>query len=62
MELSEFLTQTQAEVQAEIDDRLRDSGEAYPYPESVFAEIVMQHMAEIGMTYEPHVLHYSAKV
>lgn len=62
MELLEFLRQTQAEVQAEIGDRLSASGEAYPYPESVFAEIVMQHMADIGMTFEPTPLHYSAKV
>ncbi|OGT88477.1 MAG: abortive phage infection protein [Gammaproteobacteria bacterium RIFOXYA12_FULL_61_12] len=62
MELEEFLRQTQAEVQAEIGERLGASGEAYPYPESVFAEIVMQHMSEIGMTFEPEVCHYSAKV
>lgn len=62
MELQEFLRQTQAEVQAEIGERLGASGEAYPYPESVFAEIVMQHMSEIGMTFEPEVCHYSAKV
>lgn len=62
MELDDFLHQTQAEVQAEIGERLGASGEAYPYPESVFAEIVMQHMSEIGMTFEPEVCHYSAKV
>ncbi len=62
MELEEFLRQTQAEVQAEIGERLGASGEAYPYPESVFAEIVMQHMSEIGMTFEFEVCHYSARV
>lgn len=62
MELEEFLRQTQAEVQAEIGDRLGQSGEAYPYPESVFAEIVMQHMSDVGMTFEPEVCHYEAKV
>lgn len=62
MELEDFLRQTQAEVQSEIGERLGDSGEAYPYPESVFAEIVMQHMCEIGMTFEPEVCHYSAKI
>jgi len=55
MELEDFLRQTQDEVQAEIDGRLGDSGEAYPYPESVFSEIVMQHMSDIGMTFEPEV-------
>lgn len=62
MELEDFLRQTQAEVQTEIGDRLGASGEAYPYPESVFAEVVMQHMSEIGMTFEPEVCHYSAKI
>ena len=62
MELLEFLRETQAQVKAEIRDRLGASGQAYPYPESVFAEIVMQHMSEIGMTFEPEVCHYSAKV
>lgn len=62
MELEEFLRQTQAEVQAEIGERLGASGEAYPYPQSVFAEIVMQHMSEVGMTFEPEVCHYSATI
>jgi hypothetical protein len=61
MELEDFLRQTQAEVQAEIGERLGAEGGAYPYPESVFAEVVMQHMSEIGMTFEPEVCHYSAR-
>ena len=61
MELEDFLRQTQAEVQAEIGERLSSPG-AYPYPEMVFAEVVMQHMSEIGMTFDPEVCHYSAKV
>lgn len=70
MDLEDFLRQTQAEVQAEIDDRLESSGgggkpdgsSAYPYPETVFAEVVMKHMSEIGMTFEPEVCHYRAQV
>lgn len=62
MELVDFLRQTQAEVRAEIADRMGESGGDYPYPESVFAEVVMQHMAEIGMTFEPNVCHFSAQV
>jgi hypothetical protein len=61
MELADFLRQTQAEVRAEIGGRLSQGESAYPYPELVFAEVVMQHMAEIGMTFEPVVCHYSAK-
>jgi hypothetical protein len=67
MELVEFLHQTQAEVRGEIAERIAASGgnggaPPYPFPESVFAEIVMQHMAEIGMTFEPQTCHYSAKI
>lgn len=62
MELIEFFRQTQQEVKAEIDDRLASPGNSYPFPESVFSEIVMQHMSEIGMTFEPVVCHYTAKM
>ncbi|GAB6059123.1 AIPR family protein [Desulfonatronum parangueonense] len=62
MELIDFLAQTQAEVRSEIGERLGSSEETYPYPESVFAEVVMQHMSEIGMTFDPVVCHYTAKV
>jgi hypothetical protein len=62
MELEEFLLQMQNEVRTEIEDRMRSPDRSYPYPESVFSEIVMQHMADNGMTFEPEVCHYSAKV
>jgi hypothetical protein len=63
MDLSEFLRQTQAEVRAEIAARMSTSGSAYPYPESVFAEIVTQHMVEVGMTFdEPVICHFERTV
>jgi hypothetical protein len=62
MELEDFLRQTQAETKLQIADRLSTSGSSYPYPESVFAEVVMQHMFEVGMTFEPEVCHYASKV
>lgn len=62
MELVDFLRQTQAEVRSEIGERLGSPGNGYPYPETVFAEVVMQHMSQIGMTFDPQVCHYSAKV
>lgn len=62
MELIDFLYQTQSEVKVEIEQRLSDSTAEYPYPESVFSEIVMDHMSEIGMTFEPEICHYTAKV
>lgn len=62
MDLQEFLKETQTDVRAQVGDRMGTSGTDYPYPELVFAEIVAQHMSEIGMTFEPVVCHYSAKV
>lgn len=62
MELNEFLAQIRAEVQDEISERMTTSGTAYPYPELVFSEIVMKHMEDVGMTYEPQVCHYDSKV
>lgn len=62
MELDEFFRQTKAEVDSQIGERMNALDQPYPYPESVFCEIVMQHMSEIGMTFEPQVCHYSAKV
>lgn len=62
MDLQEFLKETQTDVRAQVGDRMGSPGTDYPYPELVFAEIVAQHMSEIGMTFEPVVCHYSAKV
>lgn len=55
MELSEFLRETQAEVRTQM-------GEGSPFAEMVFSDIVMHHMAEIGMTFEPVVCHFQGKV
>ena len=55
MELGDFLRETQAEVRAQMSD-------GSPFAELVFSEVVMQHMAEIGMTFEPVVCHYKGKV
>jgi hypothetical protein len=62
MELQEFLLQTRAEVKEAIADRLSVLGGAYPYEETIFTEVVMEHMSDIGMTFEPEACHYSATV
>jgi hypothetical protein len=62
MELSDFLAQTLSEVREQIADRLSTPGGTFPYEESVFTEVVMEHMAEVGMTYEPNACHYAATV
>jgi len=62
MELIEFLAQTRAQVDGEVSERLATPGERYPHPELIFAEIVMRHMSEVGMTFEPEVCHHASKV
>src|SRR5689334_8685129 len=62
MELGDFLLQLKADVDAEISERLRSSESNYPYAESVFTEVVTNHMAEVGMTFEPQLCHYATKV
>jgi len=61
MELVDYLKGLQAEVR-EAELAFDAPGDAYPYPELVFAEKVMQHMAEIGMTFEPQLCYYEARM
>lgn len=61
MTLEEFLIQTQGSVRAEVEARSGEQGTPYPHAESVFTEIVMDHMAEIGMCYEPRPCHFLSK-
>jgi AIPR protein len=62
MELREFLGQIRSEVQSEIAERMTTSGIRYPYPELIFSEIVMRHMEDVGMTFEPQVCHLESKI
>ena len=55
MDLSDFLRETQTQVRAQMS-------EGSPFAELVFSEIVMQHMAEIGMTFEPVACHFQGKI
>ena len=55
MNLSEFLSETQASVRSQMRDGAL-------YEELVFAGIVMDHMSEIGMTFEPVECHFEGKV
>lgn len=57
MDLIDFLRQTQAEVR----DRVNNPDSKSPYDELVFTEIVMQHMADIGMTFEPVICPHEGK-
>ncbi|WP_432380537.1 AIPR family protein [Duganella sp. P38] len=55
MDLQDFLRETQAAVRSQMRDGAL-------YEELVFAGIVMDHMSEIGMTFEPVECHYEGKV
>lgn len=55
MDLPEFLRETQAAVRSQMR-------EGALYEELVFAGIVMEHMSEIGMTFEPVECHFEGKV
>lgn len=60
MELEEFLQQLRSDLESELAnyDATGDEQDA----SLVFAELVMNHMAEVGMTFEPEVCHYATKV
>jgi len=55
MDLTEFLRETQAAVRAQMRDGAL-------YEELVFCGIVMEHMSDIGMTFEPVECHFEGKV
>jgi hypothetical protein len=62
MELEDFLLQIRTEVRQEIADSYSTSGSAYAYEESVFTEVVMEHMSEIGMTFQPEICHLASTI
>lgn len=55
MNLPEFLRETQAAVRSQMRDGAL-------YEELVFSGIVMDHMSDIGMTFEPVECHFEGKV
>lgn len=56
MELLDFLRETQAQVREQLNG-------GAPFAEMVFSEVVMQHMAEAGMTFEPvEVCHFQGRI
>lgn len=61
MELVDFLRETQAAIRDEVEKDI-GPGEAPIPAEAVFTEHVMTHMADEGITFEPTVCHYEAKV
>lgn len=55
MTLEDFLEETRADILAQMND-------GSPYAELIFCEIVMQHLVDAGMTFEPVVCHFKSKV
>ena len=62
MELIDFLKKIQAAVRERMVEILQTPDSALPIPEMVFAEIVMSHMQDAGMTFEPQLCHYETAV
>lgn len=62
MELQEFFNVTRERVQGEVAERIASGAGDFPSEELVFAEIVMEHLADAGICEEPQVQHYEAKV
>ena len=58
MTLAEFLRNIKEQIQGE----LADPGAVHSFEENVFTDIVSKHLADIGMTYDPRVCHYAARI
>jgi hypothetical protein len=55
MTLDEFFIETRTDIMAQMS-------EGAPFAELVFCEVVMQHLVEAGMTFEPVVCHFQGQV
>ena len=55
MTLDDFFVETKAEVATLMSD-------GAPFGELVFSEVVMQHLVDAGMTFDPVVCHFQGKV
>lgn len=55
MMLDDFLAETKSEIATQMS-------EGSPFAELVFAEVVMQHLVDAGMTFEPVICHFQGKI
>ena len=53
--LDDFLAETKSEIATQMS-------EGSPFAELVFAEVVMQHLVDAGMTFEPVICHFQGKI
>src|SRR5690349_14857123 len=61
MELVEFLREMHSSIREEVEKDVAPGQTPVP-AEAVFTEHVMSHMADEGITFEPIVCHYGAKI
>ena len=62
MSLEEFHRNFRSDLQATIAERVEAGEGPFPSEELVFAEMVMEHVAEAGISDSPTVCHWSGKV
>ncbi|AVE50218.1 MULTISPECIES: MZA anti-phage system associated AIPR family protein MzaE [Serratia] len=63
MEIIDFLRQTQNDIRKEYQEQMAQPGVESPFQELIFTDIVMRHMADIGMTFDDaETCHFIAKV
>ncbi|MCG5536843.1 AIPR family protein [Ectothiorhodospira mobilis] len=55
MTLEDFFAEMRAEIAAQMSD-------GSPFAELVFCEVVMQHLVDAGMTFEPVICHFQGKI
>jgi hypothetical protein len=62
MSLEEFHRNLRADLQTTIAERVETGEGPFPSEELVFAEKVMEHVADVGICQEPSVCHWNGKV
>ena len=58
VELIDFARQ----LNSEVHDRIATGSESNPFSESVYTDIVLEYLGEIGMVDDPHVCHHEGRV
>lgn len=62
MSLEEFYRNFRSDINTVVSDRVNAGEGAFPSEELVFAEMVMEHVAETGICEDPVVCHWNGKI
>lgn len=62
MSLEDFHRNFRADLQSTVADRIASGEGPFPSEELVFAEMVMDHVSDAGISEEPHVCHWNGVV